>query len=102
MERLVAEVEAERVLRNLERKRQAEAILAGPSKLRPVLTAASVIGASLFAQFAFADFSAPVITRALLVGMLAGLVIASFELWAVRRRLEAVIQLLNLCSHEQA
>jgi len=56
----------------------------------------------LFAQFAFADFSAPVITRAFLVGMLAGLVIASFELWAVRRRLEAVIQLLNLCSHEQA
>ena len=102
MERVVTELAAEGVLRNLEQKQRAEAILAAPSKPRPIFTGLAVFGASLFAQFAFADFSAPIITRALLVGMLAGLVVACIEIWVLRRRLEAVIQLLNLRNHDQA
>jgi len=102
MERVVAELEAQGALRSLEQKRHAEAILAGPSTPRRALTGLCVVGASLFAQFAFADFSAPIITRALLVGMLACLVVTCIELLVVRRRLEAVIQLLSLRKHEQA
>jgi hypothetical protein len=102
MDRVVAEVAAEGALLNLEQKQRAEAILVGPSKPRAIVTGLAVFGASIFAQFAFTDFSAPIITRALLVGMLAALVVTCIEIWVLRRRLEAVIQLLSLRSHEQA
>jgi len=102
MERLPSELEAASALRDLGNRSRAEAILASPSRVRPALIAAAAVGASLLAQFALDDANEPLITRALLVAMLAGLVVASIELWDVRRRLEAVIQLLQLKTHDQA
>ena len=101
MERLPAELEGVAILRNLEKDKWAEAILAGPShpKLPGLL---SVLAAGLFAWFVFGRFDAPNWVESVLVVMFAGLVGLSTELRLVRRRLEAVIQLVSLRNHEQA
>jgi hypothetical protein len=102
MERLVDEQQTQAVLRDLERKRKAQAILAGRSKPNPFLLWLCIAGATLVAQFALQGLNAPVVADALMAVMFAGLVILSIEVWVVRRRLEAIIQLCNLRGHEQA
>ena len=104
MERLPAELEGVAVLRNLGEKSKAEAILAEPSNPKWLmwLGALGVAGAALVARFALQDFNAPVAAVAVLAGMLAGLIALAIELWAVRRRLESVIQLITLRRNEQA
>jgi hypothetical protein len=100
MERPVIEQEAKGVLRNLEREREAQAILAVPPE-RKLPLVLGPLAAALVAWFAFRDFDAPDIAVALLVAMFVGVVGLSVELWMVRRRLESVIELVKLRDHEQ-
>ena len=99
MQRSVTEQEAQAVLRNLERKSRAEAILGRPSTSKwPLLL--GLVAAALVAWFSFRDFNAPDIAVALLTAMFVGVVGLCIEIWVVRRRLESVIQLVSLRDRE--
>ena len=102
MEPLPAELEGVTVLRNLETKRWAEAILARRSRPNSFLLFVCIVGAMLVAQYAFKELNAPVVAGALLAGMFAGLVSLGIEVWVVHRRLEAIIQLVSHRDYEQA
>ena len=100
MEEQISKQEAEAILRRLERRSKAESVLARPAKHKP-LSLACIIAASLFAQYSLRGFAGPDLTAALIVGGFVGLVAMGVELWSVRRRLEAIVELMQVRDREQ-
>ena len=95
MQRPISDPEAEVVLRNLDKRLKAQAILSGApvSKLLIVLP---VLVAIPLEMYMLRDAVAPSLTVALLVGTFAGLIATIGQLSRVQRRLEAVIELTKL------
>lgn len=100
MEKPIMDYEASDILRRHDRKRKAKEILAGPSEPMWIGLGFSIV-ASVLAQYVFKKLAAPDIVFAVMVGMFVGFVVMAFQLWALRRRLDAAIELINLNDCEE-
>lgn len=92
---MLAELEAQAMLRKFDRKRRAKEVLAAPAEPRWLYLVCAVVAPTI-AQFAFKGFEAPDMTVGLLIGMFTGLVFAIAQLWAMQRRIAAIEALLEL------
>ena len=96
MSQQLSQIESEKILKDLERKRLAEEILAKPTgpytTLQLIVFAATAGISALIVEAA----SLPHTVGGLLVGLCVGVVGLAIDSWSTRKRLEAAVQLLKL------
>lgn len=95
------ELEANVLLKNLDRRTQALAVLNGPAGPNRWLTALACGSAAGAASYLLKGAAIPDIVAALLVGAMAGLAGTLMERRALNRRLDAAVELLRLHENER-
>ena len=88
------EIEAQTILRQLEKETNAREVLARTGKRRRWTDSLVLFAAVVFQQYAFKGLNAPFISESVLMGMFVAIVYLLVLLERVSKRLEAVIQLL--------
>jgi len=96
MNQEVSEIEAVLLLKNEERKREAEAVLARPAARDRWLMGIACGSAAGLASYLIQGSSLSHEVKGLFVGLFAGAIGLGIENWSIKRRLEAVIQLLRV------
>lgn len=99
MKEQLTSLEGEQIMKELERKRIAEEIIAQPPQKMYAPQALIAAAAAALGPFAASDLSSRY-AGSIIIGLLACVVGLLFETWLVRRRLEAAIELLKIHSRQ--
>ncbi|MGC4077983.1 MAG: hypothetical protein QM702_13330 [Rubrivivax sp.] len=99
MKEQLTSLEGEQILKELERKRIAEETIARSPQGMYVPQALITATAAALGSFVISNLSSKY-AGGLIVGLLAGVAGLLFEMWFVRRRLEAAIELLKIHSRQ--